>query len=87
MSTKQSKKEACGERLRQAHLIFLAAAAHSPTRSWGPATSAVPAYTVPHCKEEEEGKKKTFLTGVNQLAGFSELPVRLYTPKHALSKA
>lgn len=32
-------------------------------------------------------KKKTFLTGVNQLAGFSELPVRLCTPKHALSKA
>lgn len=61
MSTKQSKKEACGERLRQAHLIFLAAAAHSPTRSWGPATSAVPAYTVPHCKEEEEGKKTSTL--------------------------
>lgn len=38
-------------------------------------------------KKKKKEKKKTFLTGVNQLAGFSELPVRLYTPKHALSKA
>lgn len=38
-------------------------------------------------KKKKKKKKKTFLTGVNQLAGFSELPVRLCTPKHALSKA
>lgn len=83
MSTEQGEKEACGERLHRAHLISIPVA-HSPEA--GDQTHQLyhcTSYTVPHCK----GEKKSFLAAVNQLAGFSELLVRLCTPKHALSRA
>lgn len=37
-----------------------------------------------HSSSLQRGEKKPFLAGMKQLAGFSELPVRLCTPKHTL---